>query len=96
MLLHFSWKLSKFRFNLGQHVGLKYTQSACCGIRYLNGQGGCIKAQNANLCANRNEFLFWDWFHPTEIASLLAAKILFEGGKEFVTPVNFRQLAYSY
>ncbi|KAG5062146.1 hypothetical protein JHK85_003329 [Glycine max] len=109
LLQKLSSELKGFKYSLGNSFemtstllkspssfGLKYTQSACCGIGYLNGQGGCIKAQNANLCTNRNEFLFWDWFHPTEIASLLAAKTLFEGDKEFVTPVNLRQLAYSY
>jgi len=52
-----------------------------------------LKALNANLCKNRDDFLFWDWFHPTEKASELAAVTLFTGGKEFVSPKNFGQLA---
>jgi len=75
---------------------LKETKAACCGSGYLNGQGGCIKAQNASLCNNREEFLFWDWFHPTEKVSELAAKTIFEGGNDFVSPINFSQLASSY
>ncbi|RHN41902.1 putative triacylglycerol lipase [Medicago truncatula] len=73
--------------------GLKDTQSACCGLGKFNGEGPCLKSLNANLCKNRDDFLFWDWFHPTEKASELAAVTLFTGGKEFVSPKNFGQLA---
>ncbi|BAT75333.1 GDSL esterase/lipase [Vigna angularis] len=76
--------------------GLNETKSACCGRGYLNGKDGCIKAHNANLCANREEFLFWDWFHPTEKVSKLAAETVFGGGIDFVSPINFSQLASSY
>ena len=72
------------------------TKSACCGSGYLNGKDGCIKAHNATLCANREEFLFWDWFHPTEKVSKLAAETVFGGGINFVSPINFSQLASSY
>ncbi|KAK7376180.1 hypothetical protein VNO78_35034 [Psophocarpus tetragonolobus] len=108
LLQKLSSQLEGFKYSLGNSFlmtttllknpssfGLNETKSACCGIGYLNGQNGCIKAQNANLCANRKDFLFWDWFHPTEIASELAAKTLFGGGNDFVTPINFSQLAYS-
>ncbi|XP_020209216.1 GDSL esterase/lipase At5g55050 [Cajanus cajan] len=108
LLQRLSYELEGFQFSLGNSFvmtttilkspssfGFKETRSACCGSGYLNGQVGCIKAQNASLCAKRKEFLFWDWFHPTEIASELAAKTLFGGGIEFVSPINFSQLAYS-
>ncbi|XP_057422332.1 GDSL esterase/lipase At5g55050-like [Lotus japonicus] len=75
--------------------GLNETKSACCGIGRFNGEGPCLKGLNATLCANRTDYLFWDWFHPTESASELAAKIVFGGGPEFVFPVNFRQLVGS-
>ncbi|KAL2333867.1 hypothetical protein Fmac_015080 [Flemingia macrophylla] len=107
LLQRLSYDLEGFQYSLGNSFvmtttllknassfGLKETKSACCGSGYLNGQGGCIQAENANLCAKRNESLFWDWFHPTEIASELAAKTLFEGGNEFVSPINLSQLAY--
>lgn len=82
--------------NVGKCVGLNETKSACCGRGYLNGKDGCIKADNANLCANGEKFLFWDWFHPTEKVSKLAAETAFGGGIDFVSPINFSQLASSY
>ncbi|KAK2408738.1 GDSL esterase/lipase [Trifolium repens] len=72
--------------------GLNDTKSACCGVGKFNGEGPCLKALNATLCPNRDDYLFWDWFHPTEKASELAAATLFTGGKEFVSPKNFNQL----
>ncbi|XP_027347979.1 GDSL esterase/lipase At5g55050-like [Abrus precatorius] len=75
--------------------GLNDTKSACCGIGYLNAEGPCMKAQKANLCTNRKDHLFWDLVHPTEIVSEFVAKTLFGGGQEFVTPINFSQLAFS-
>ncbi|RDX85750.1 GDSL esterase/lipase [Mucuna pruriens] len=109
LLRKLSYELEGFHYSLGNSFvmtttllrspstfGLNDTKSACCGSGYLNGRGGCIKAQNANLCGNRKEFLFWDWFHPTEAASELAATTLFGGGNEFVIPINFQQLADSY
>ncbi|XP_028777268.1 GDSL esterase/lipase At4g16230-like [Neltuma alba] len=73
--------------------GIKETKKACCGVGKLNGQGPCLKSINAELCGNRNDFLFWDWFHPTDKASFLAASKLFNGPPILVTPINFRQLA---
>ncbi|CAL5197431.1 unnamed protein product [Lathyrus oleraceus] len=78
--------------NTPSTFGLNDTKSACCGIGKFNGEGPCVKAFNANLCPNRDDYLFWDWFHPTEKASELAAETLFTGGKEFVLPKNFSQL----
>ncbi|ESW28209.1 hypothetical protein PHAVU_003G267900 [Phaseolus vulgaris] len=91
-----SFVMTTILLNISSSFGLKETKAACCGSGYLNGQGGCIKAQNASLCNNREEFLFWDWFHPTEKVSELAAKTIFEGGNDFVSPINFSQLASSY
>ncbi|KAK9050195.1 hypothetical protein SSX86_030835 [Deinandra increscens subsp. villosa] len=64
---------------------------ACCGKGLLNAEKGCTP--DANLCSNRDEYLFWDLFHPTQYASELAATTLYNGGLQFVTPVNFAQLA---
>ncbi|KAF9621490.1 hypothetical protein IFM89_021794 [Coptis chinensis] len=49
--------------------------------------------RSAKLCSNRDEYLFWDLYHPTQAAAKLAARTLYEGGPEFVTPINFKELA---
>ncbi|OMO83452.1 Lipase, GDSL [Corchorus olitorius] len=66
--------------------GFKDISSACCG----NGTYPCN--QTATLCANRDEYLFWDRFHPSQRASELAALTLFGASQSFVSPMNFSQL----
>ncbi|XP_050365488.1 GDSL esterase/lipase At5g37690-like [Argentina anserina] len=66
-------------------------ESACCGSGKLNAESFC--KQGSNLCSDRNQYLFWDRFHPSQAASKLAAITLFSGGQPFVSPVNFYQLA---
>ncbi|KAF7809608.1 lysine histidine transporter-like 8 [Senna tora] len=105
-LIRLSSELSDFKYSLGNSFamtmsvlkqplafGFKVTKSACCGIGDLNGDGPCVKAKNAKLCRNRNDHLFWDWFHPSDNASHLAAVTLLDGPPEFLTPINFSQLA---
>ncbi|CAH2050124.1 unnamed protein product [Thlaspi arvense] len=46
----------------------------------------------AKLCKTRNNFVFWDMFHPTQAAFQLTAVILHDGEARFVAPVNFRKL----
>ncbi|KAK9034881.1 hypothetical protein V6N11_076936 [Hibiscus sabdariffa] len=66
--------------------GFKDISSACCG----NGTYPCN--QTATVCSNRDEYLFWDRFHPTQKASELAALTLFGGSEWLVAPKNFSQL----
>ncbi|KAK7360275.1 hypothetical protein VNO77_02258 [Canavalia gladiata] len=83
-------------FLLTQNVlnpGLKETKSACCGSGLLNGKGECIKDQNSTVCADRNDHLYWDWFHYTQKASELFADTLFgKLGGHYSAPFNFDQL----
>ncbi|XP_062023482.1 GDSL esterase/lipase At5g37690-like [Rosa rugosa] len=65
--------------------------AACCGTGKLNAENFC--KPHANLCSNRDQYLFWDRFHPTQAASKLAAVALYSGGPQFVSPINFSQLA---
>ncbi|KAF3434801.1 hypothetical protein FNV43_RR21887 [Rhamnella rubrinervis] len=69
----------------------KDVKSACCGAGKFNATTICNK--QSNLCLKRDDYLFWDSFHPTHTASKLAAITLFSGPPRFVTPINFSQLA---
>ncbi|OVA16018.1 Lipase [Macleaya cordata] len=71
--------------------GFKNITSACCGGGKFNGGNPCLKT--ADVCWNRHEYLFWDWYHPTAAAANLSALTLYGGAPRFVTPINFRQLA---
>ncbi|XP_052196413.1 GDSL esterase/lipase At4g28780-like isoform X2 [Diospyros lotus] len=70
--------------------GLKDVQTPCCTSGTFTDLGLCT--QSDNLCRNREDYLFWDWYHPTQHASQLAALTLYGAAPPFVTPVNFSQL----
>lgn len=69
----------------------KEVKSACCGDGKFNGETICTP--ESSLCLKRDEYLFWDLFHPTQAASELAAFTLYSGPPRFVAPINFSQLA---
>ncbi|KAG6739134.1 hypothetical protein POTOM_056720 [Populus tomentosa] len=49
-------------------LGFKVFKSSCCQV---NNVGLCSPSSTA--CPNRNEFIFWDGFHPTEALNKLTA-----------------------
>ncbi|CAN6680553.1 unnamed protein product [Malus baccata var. baccata] len=63
---------------------------ACCGKGNFNAKYPC--KPDSYLCEDRDVYLFWDQFHLTQAASLLAALALHAGGG-FVAPMTFGQLA---
>lgn len=63
--------------------------TACCGHGTLKAEGPCNST--ASLCPDRDTYLFWDSFHPTQEASYLAAQALYYG-PSYVTPITFGQL----
>ncbi|KAI3665322.1 hypothetical protein L6452_43946 [Arctium lappa] len=72
--------------------GFRVVETACCGNGTFNVESKCEKG--SKLCANRDEYLFWDEFHPTQAASRQAALTLaYADGPEFVKPMNFSSLA---
>lgn len=44
-------------------------------------------------CLNRNTYIFWDAFHPTERVNILLGKAAYSGGADLVHPMNIQQLA---
>ncbi|KVI02956.1 Lipase, GDSL [Cynara cardunculus var. scolymus] len=72
--------------------GFRVVETACCGNGTFNAEKKCERG--SKLCVNRDEYLFWDEFHPTQAASRQAALTLaYAEGPEFVTPMNFSSLA---
>ncbi|KAL1224758.1 GDSL esterase/lipase [Cardamine amara subsp. amara] len=77
--------------NAGRH-GFRVTNAGCCGVGRNNGQITCLPGQAP--CLNRDEFVFWDAFHPGEAANVVI------GGRSFrresasdAHPYDIRQLA---
>ncbi|XP_025703352.2 GDSL esterase/lipase At5g33370-like [Arachis hypogaea] len=79
-------------------IGLNDVKTACCGNETLTltippSPIGVACSPQASVCENRDVFLFWDQYHPTEYASSIAALAFFTAGPEFVSPFNFSTLA---
>ncbi|RLN22532.1 hypothetical protein C2845_PM07G23070 [Panicum miliaceum] len=73
-------------------AGLTVTNRGCCGVGRNNGQVTCLPFQTP--CANRNEYLFWDAFHPTEAANILVGRRAYSAAlPSDVHPVDLRTLA---
>ncbi|CAN7034037.1 hypothetical protein IGI04_031902 [Brassica rapa subsp. trilocularis] len=52
--------------------GFRVTNAGCCGIGRNAGQITCLPGQRP--CRDRNAYVFWDAFHPTEAANIVIAR----------------------
>ncbi|PSS04870.1 GDSL esterase/lipase [Actinidia chinensis var. chinensis] len=83
--------LSQCIFSLGLG-SLRVTNAGCCGVGRNNGQITCLPFQTP--CQNRDEYLFWDAFHPGESANTIIGRRSYSA--ESATdayPIDIRQLA---
>lgn len=72
-------------------IGFKDVKTACCGNHTQQGISDCKKG--GYVCPNRDEYLFWDAYHPSQAAVKLAAReLVFGEDPKFVTPINFSTL----
>ncbi|OMO65844.1 hypothetical protein COLO4_30971 [Corchorus olitorius] len=77
--------------------GFENEDTACCGGplgRHGGFPFGC--GSFGPICEDRTKSVFWDQFHPTEAFNLIAAKRLLDGGLNYASPMNLRQLANSH
>ncbi|KAE8022306.1 hypothetical protein FH972_008116 [Carpinus fangiana] len=71
--------------------GFSVVNRGCCGIGRNRGQITCLPFQTP--CTNRDEYIFWDAFHPTEKVNIIMARKAFSGDQSFISPMNIEQLA---
>ncbi|XP_073306024.1 GDSL esterase/lipase At5g33370-like [Primulina huaijiensis] len=71
-----------------QNFGFTTSKIACCGQGPYNGIGLCTPF--SNLCPNRDEYVFWDPFHPTERANRLIVQQILSGTDKYMHPMNLR------
>ncbi|KAH1128603.1 hypothetical protein AAZX31_06G302700 [Glycine max] len=74
----------------GTSYGFDVIDKGCCGVGRNNGQITCLPLQQP--CENRQKYLFWDAFHPTELANILLAKATYSS-QSYTYPINIQQLA---
>ncbi|KAK4840278.1 hypothetical protein QYF36_004676 [Acer negundo] len=63
----------------------------CCGIGRNKGQITCLPFSIP--CLNRDEFIFWDAYHPTQAFNQIIAEKAFNGGLSVCYPMNVKQMA---
>ncbi|KAL2509698.1 GDSL esterase/lipase 6 [Forsythia ovata] len=73
-------------------AGFADVNNACCGDGTLGGFLQCGK-EGYTICKNPNEYLFWDFFHPSERTYKLITKALWAGRHTRIRPVNLKTLA---
>lgn len=72
--------------------GLRVTNAGCCGVGRNNGQITCLPLETP--CGDRNGFLFWDAFHPTEAANNIVGRRSYSAQSQSdAYPIDIRGLA---
>ncbi|XP_028771228.1 GDSL esterase/lipase At5g08460-like [Neltuma alba] len=71
--------------------GLSVVDRACCGVGMRQGQITCLPLSVP--CPNRDQFVFWDAFHPTQAVHEVLAHKAFSGPLSDCYPVNVQQMA---
>ncbi|XP_011077072.1 GDSL esterase/lipase At5g33370 [Sesamum indicum] len=69
-----------------QAFGFTTSKIACCGQGPYNGLGLCTPF--SNLCPNRDLYVFWDPFHPSERANKLIVQQILAGSTAYMHPMN--------
>ncbi|KAK8580087.1 hypothetical protein V6N13_143220 [Hibiscus sabdariffa] len=71
--------------------GFSVMDRGCCGIGRNRGEITCLPFQTP--CENRDEYVFWDAFHPTEKVNVIMGRKAFNGDPSIVYSINIQQLA---
>nr|XP_043613318.1 GDSL esterase/lipase At5g33370-like [Erigeron canadensis] len=75
-----------------QAFGFENSNEACCGQGPYNGLGLCTPW--SSLCDNREKYVFWDAFHPTERACRFIVKQMISGTEDYMKPMNLSTIMY--
>ncbi|CAA2965764.1 GDSL esterase/lipase At1g33811 [Olea europaea var. sylvestris] len=87
-----SYESSKDLVLNAKTYGFQEVEKGCCGVGKNNGQITCLPLQTP--CEDRSKYLFWDAFHPSEVANILLAKKSYSSkSKSYAYPINIHQLA---
>ncbi|KAI0496206.1 hypothetical protein KFK09_022515 [Dendrobium nobile] len=71
--------------------GFSVANRGCCGIGRNSGQISCLPFQTP--CPNRDQYVFWDAFHPSSAVNIKLARKSFSGSSDIISPMNIQQLA---
>lgn len=66
--------------------GFRTATEACCGQGPHNGIGMCTAL--SNVCSDRDQYVFWDAYHPTERTNRIIVSQFMAGSLDYVSPLN--------
>ncbi|XP_047307355.1 GDSL esterase/lipase At5g08460-like [Impatiens glandulifera] len=76
--------------------GLNVADKGCCGVGRNKGQISCLPFFRP--CRNRDEYVFWDAFHPTQAANRIIAQRAYNNNNgtsfNYCYPINVKQMAH--
>ncbi|VVA92977.1 unnamed protein product [Arabis nemorensis] len=74
------------------NYGFRVTNAACCGVGRNGGQLTCLPGQPP--CLNRDEYVFWDAFHPSDAANTIIGRRSYKAESTLdVYPIDISTLA---
>ncbi|XP_059291069.1 LOW QUALITY PROTEIN: GDSL esterase/lipase At5g08460-like [Lycium ferocissimum] len=75
-------------FNNASAYGFEVKDIGCCGV------GRRITCLPLSVpCMNRDQYLFWDAFHPTQAVNQILARKAYSGSLDDCYPINVKQMA---
>ncbi|XP_077217474.1 GDSL-motif lipase 7 [Tasmannia lanceolata] len=77
--------------NNPSNYGFSVANKACCGNGRYGGDLSCLPMQPP--CPNRNQYIFWDSFHPTQAVNAIIAERCYTEGATDCYPISIYQLA---
>ncbi|XP_021808648.1 GDSL esterase/lipase At4g16230-like [Prunus avium] len=74
--------------------GFEVATSGCCA--FAGSRGGMVPCNPlSKVCPNRSKYVFWDPFHLTDAACVVATRHIMDGDLTYMSPMNLRQLVQS-
>ncbi|KAB1228200.1 hypothetical protein CJ030_MR5G008797 [Morella rubra] len=77
--------------NNSSSYGFSVIDRGCCGIGRNQGQITCLPF--AIPCMARDQYVFWDAFHPSHAANKIIARRAYAGPPSDCYPINVKQMA---
>ncbi|KAI4383546.1 hypothetical protein MLD38_009372 [Melastoma candidum] len=78
-------------FHNSNKYGLAIVDRGCCGSGRYQGEITCLPLQIP--CVDRDEYMFWDAYHPTELVNKIFAERAYAGSPADCYPINVKKMA---
>ncbi|XP_043715618.1 GDSL esterase/lipase 7 [Telopea speciosissima] len=88
---HNAYDIITDMINKPSNYGFTIPNEACCGNGRYGGAVSCLPLQKP--CTNRDQYIFWDSFHPTQAVNKIIATRCYTKSATDCYPISIYQLA---